>query len=186
MAKQLLESQLQKATARIAGLVTESLVDGPGIRSTLFFQGCTHFCDGCHNPATWDEKGGTELTLAVILARLQMNPLISGVTFSGGEPFCQAEAAALLGKQLRAAGLNLWVYTGYYFEELLAACGKPGVKELLMVTDVLVDGPFVKVNQRDNLVFRGSSNQRLIRVAESITQNRIIQWEPAAQESLFS
>ncbi|MBO5364276.1 MAG: 4Fe-4S cluster-binding domain-containing protein, partial [Clostridia bacterium] len=104
---------------RISGIEPESIVDGPGIRYVIFVQGCPHHCPGCHNPQTHDFEGGKEQDFASILTEIDKNPLLSGVTFSGGEPFCQAEALAELGKRIKGRGLNLVCYSGYTFEELL-------------------------------------------------------------------
>jgi anaerobic ribonucleoside-triphosphate reductase activating protein len=169
---------LSGVTARIAGVATESVVDGPGLRSTVFFQGCPHQCPGCHNPGTWDPGGGLEIALLELIELLKLNPLISGVTFSGGEPFMQAPAAAALADYLKAKGLNLWIYTGYTWEELLKSLDAPGYKELLHFADVVVDGPFLQEGRDSALIFRGSSNQRVILVSESYQAGTIITWEP--------
>jgi anaerobic ribonucleoside-triphosphate reductase activating protein len=163
---------------RIAGVVNESVVDGPGIRTAIFFQGCPHACPGCHNPQTWSFQGGQELSILELMRSLKITPLISGVTFSGGEPFGQAEAAANLGAPLKSLGLNLWVYTGFRWEQLLSNLAKPGYSELLNLTDVVVDGPFQKDLKRSDLPFRGSANQRLVLVKESLTSGKIVEWYP--------
>jgi anaerobic ribonucleoside-triphosphate reductase activating protein len=165
-------------TVRIAGITTESVVDGPGLRGTVFFQGCPHACEGCHNPETWDPGGGQEIKLEDLLAKLKINPLTTGVTFSGGEPFYQAIAAAELGSFLKEQGLNLWVYTGYLWEYLLENMNHSGFSALLQVTDVLVDGPFQYPHKTLQLPFRGSSNQRLIKVSESLKAGVIVYWQP--------
>jgi anaerobic ribonucleoside-triphosphate reductase activating protein len=163
-------------TIRIAGVVHESIVDGPGIRLTLFFQGCPHACPGCHNPQTWDPRGGIEYTLAELTAKLQPNPLEQGITFSGGEPFCQAEGAAKLAAYYRDLGLSLWIYTGFLWEELLMNLARPGYRKLLQLAEVIVDGPFRRDLKQLGLVFRGSANQRLIKVRESLATQAIIEW----------
>ena len=164
------------STVRIAGITTESVVDGPGLRSTVFFQGCPHACEGCHNPETWNPDGGQEVTLRDLLTKLKLNPLIAGVTFSGGEPFYQASVAAELGRLLQEQGFNLWVYTGYTWEYLLDNISYSGFSTLLKVTDVLVDSPFQKQDKALQLPFKGSSNQRIIKVSESLKAGAIIQW----------
>ena len=103
---------------RIAGLVNDSIVDGPGIRYTIFVQGCPHHCPGCHNPDTHSFSGGSITDTGELLEKIKQNPLLDGVTFSGGEPFCQAAVLAELGKQIKQLGLNIVTYTGYTFEEL--------------------------------------------------------------------
>lgn len=162
---------------RIAGVTTESVVDGPGIRSTIFFQGCPHACPGCHNPETWSDDGGKELEISELIGLLNINPLVTGVTFSGGDPFQQAPAAAALGSLLRKMGLNLWVYTGYTWEFLVKNLNRPGYQDLLNLAEVLVDGPFIREQRNLSLLFRGSANQRLIKVAESLVSGKIVAWE---------
>ena len=128
---------------RIAGTVNDSIVDGPGIRFTIFTQGCPHNCKGCHNPQTHDFNGGELIDTDALLVKVKENPLLDGVTFSGGEPFCQAEALAFLGKQIKALGLNIITYTGYTFEHLIDHQNENGWGELLKITDFLIDGPFI-------------------------------------------
>lgn len=167
---------------RIAGIARESVVDGPGIRSTIFFQGCPHACPGCHNPDTWRFDGGSEIGLTDLIRLLDLNPLVTGVTFSGGEPFQQAQSAAVLGRYLRKLGLNIWVYTGYTWDFLMANLERPGYKELLEVAEVLIDGPFIREQRDPSLLFRGSANQRLIKVTESMASGRIVLWQPPGMD----
>ena len=154
---------------RIAGTVQDSIVDGPGFRFTLFTQGCPHGCEGCHNPQTHDFSGGKEMSVDEIIEELLSNPLTDGITFSGGEPFCLAADCALIAKAARDNKLNVWAYSGYTFEELLdmSKCDA-GIAELLSLTDVLVDGKFVLAEKTYNAAFRGSRNQRLVNVPESL------------------
>ena len=126
---------------RIAGTVENSIVDGEGIRYTIFVQGCPHGCPGCHNPQTHDFQGGKLVDAAVLLKEIASDPLLDGVTFSGGEPFCQAAALAALGKQVHDLGLNLVTYTGYTLEQLQAD-GREDWMALLNDTDILIDGRF--------------------------------------------
>ncbi len=160
---------------RIAGLIRESVVDGPGIRSVVFAQGCPRSCPGCHNPEALDPSGGRVVEDREILAVLEKNKLLRGVTFSGGEPFMQAEAFAQLGKQIKEKGLDIMTYTGYTWEELLHM-GKKNrkVMELLSISDYLVDGPFVETEKDLNLAFRGSRNQRVIDVRKSLRKRDVI------------
>ncbi len=159
---------------RMAGLVKESIVDGPGFRTAVFVQGCPHHCPDCHNPQTHDFEGGAWMDTDDIVRDMLDNPLIDGITLSGGEPFCQPEACAEIASRARAAGLNVWSYTGYTFEQLLA--GKEEWKKLLQEIDVLVDGPFLKEQRTLDLRFRGSSNQRLIDVQRSLSENAVIEF----------
>lgn len=163
---------------RIAGIAHESVVDGPGIRTTVFFQGCLHACPGCHNPQTWRLDGGREYQVDELLNQLKLTPLISGVTFSGGEPFLQAKAAAALGAAIKKRGLNLWVYSGFVWEDLLAKVDQPGYRKLIGLADVIVDGPYRQEERRLSVPFRGSSNQRLILVKEALETGKIVEWQP--------
>ena len=104
---------------RLAGVIRESIVDGPGIRFVVFVQGCPHHCEGCHNPESHDFSGGYDCEPEKILAEIKKNPLLDGVTFSGGEPLCQAAALLPLAKEIKKLGLNLFIYTGSIFEDLL-------------------------------------------------------------------
>lgn len=147
------------------GIVSDSIVDGPGIRLTLFFQGCPHHCKGCHNPETWDYDFTSDMSVKDILDLLDKDSLETGVTLSGGEPLspCNFEEMFELVKELKKRNKNIWVYTGYVLEEALKKY--PELKEnFLPYVDVIVDGPFI-LEKRDLLLhFKGSSNQRLIDV----------------------
>ncbi len=154
-------------TIRIAGIVRESIVDGPGIRFTIFSQGCPHKCYGCHNESTHDFQGGYDCESSKILAEIDKNPLLTGVTFSGGEPFCQAKEFYELGLEIKARGLDLVAYSGYTLEELQSLAKKDeDIKKLLSLVDYLIDGPFVLEQKDLTLEFRGSKNQRFLRMAE--------------------
>lgn len=153
---------------RIAGVVRESVVDGPGLRYVVFAQGCPHRCPGCHNPQTWDPAGGHQISVGELLVDVSRNPLLTGVTFSGGEPFSQAAAFTALGKVLKRQGYNIVTYTGYTYEELQAKT-EAAVQDLLEITDILIDGPFLLAERDITLPFRGSRNQRIIDVRASRT-----------------
>lgn len=160
---------------RIAGKANDSIVDGVGLRYTLFVQGCPHKCKGCHNPQTHSFSGGKEESTENILEEIKKNKIITGVTFSGGEPFCQAKPLSILGKGIKRLKLNLCVYSGYTFEELLElAEDNNDVKELLEVCDILVDGKFIIEQKTLNKRFVGSSNQRCIDLKESLKQGKAI------------
>lgn len=163
---------------RIAGTVNDSIVDGPGIRFTVFVQGCPHNCKGCHNPQTHDFEGGTVTTTEKILEKIKGNPLLDGVTFSGGEPFCQAEALADLGREIKKLGLDIITYTGYTFEKLFEERDQNHWGDLLGVTDYLIDGPFILEQKDWEIKFRGSSNQRYIDCRESLKNGKVIEKEP--------
>ena len=146
---------------RIANTVRDSIVDGPGLRFTVFTQGCPHGCPGCHNQSTWPFEGGEEVSVEQLLARMGNNPLLAGLTLSGGEPFCQAAECAALARVARARGMTVWTYTGYTYEALMQR-GDPDHLALLAASDVLVDGPFVESLKSYEALYRGSTNQRLI------------------------
>ncbi|MDE5620459.1 MAG: anaerobic ribonucleoside-triphosphate reductase activating protein [Ruminococcus sp.] len=163
---------------RIAGTVNDSIVDGEGIRFTIFTQGCPHHCEGCHNPQTHDFNGGTVVSTDGLLEKIKENPLLDGVTFSGGEPFCQAHELAVLGGKIKSLGLNITTYTGYTFEELYKNRDKNHWGELLDVTDILIDGRFIPELKDWTIKFRGSSNQRYIDCQESLKESRAVETEP--------
>ena len=161
---------------RIAGTVNDSIVDGPGLRFTVFTQGCPHHCPGCHNPETHDPRGGQEAQTQEIIERMGKNPLLSGLTLSGGEPLMQSAACLELARAAHAKGLNVWMYTGFVWENLLAE-GEPARMALLQEVDVLVDGPFMKNQRSLELDFCGSANQRLIDVPASLRTGQAVLWQ---------
>lgn len=145
----------------ISGIETESIVDGPGFRYAIFTQGCPHHCEGCHNPETWPFEGGKAVEIEELFAEIQANPILKGVTFSGGEPFCQPAPLAELAKLVHGVGKDVVTYTGYTYEQLLEK-QDPDIDALLNETDLLIDGPFILAQRDLELTFRGSANQRLI------------------------
>ena len=167
----------QAQALRIAGTVDDSIVDGPGLRFTVFTQGCPHRCPGCHNPQTHDFSGGRLETVAQLFRQFSQNPLLRGITFSGGEPFCQPKPLAALARMVHEAGKDVFCYTGYTYEEL-ASSQDPAVQELLAQVDVLVDGPFLQEQRDLTLLFRGSANQRLIQVPETRRTGSLVLWNP--------
>lgn len=162
---------------RIAGTVDDSIVDGPGFRYTVFTQGCSHHCPGCHNPETHDFAGGRVVDTETILAQIRQNPLLDGLTLSGGDPMEQPLPCAELARQAHALGLNVWCYTGYTLEQLLSAA-VPDRLALLRETDVLVDGPFLLDQRSLELKYCGSRNQRLIDVKKTLAAGQPVLWEP--------
>lgn len=146
---------------RIAGVIPESIVDGEGIRYAIFMQGCLRHCEGCHNPATHPLDGGKIVDTDELIAAIKKNPLLSGITLTGGEPLLQIPPAIELAKATKNLGLNVWCYTGYTLEEI-----PPAAQELLKFVDVLVDGSFILAQRDLELDFRGSSNQRVIDLNE--------------------
>ena len=150
-----------ECNVRISGVEPESIVDGPGFRYTVFTQGCPHNCPGCHNPQTHPFEGGKVVDIHTILADVCENPLLMGITLSGGEPFCQPAPLAELARMAHEKGLDVVTFTGYLYEQLLAK-HDPAVDDLLAQTDLLIDGPFVLAEKDLTLRFRGSRNQRVI------------------------
>jgi len=150
---------------RIAGLVKESVVDGSGVRFVIFTQGCAMHCEGCHNPDTHDFAGGYLVGINELFNAIDKEKLITGVTFSGGEPFMQAAACAELAKSIKQKrpDLNTLSYSGYYYADLLKmAETNPDINEFLKYIDILIEGPY-EVAKRDlDLAFRGSSNQNIV------------------------
>lgn len=163
---------------RLAGLTKESVVDGPGLRAVVFVQGCPHHCPGCHNPETWPFDGGYPTTVEEVWTQIKDSRLIRGVTFSGGEPFAQAEPLAALAGRIKAVGWDLLVYSGYTWEKLAAlAMENLAVSQLLSLADLLVDGPFRREERDLALAFRGSRNQRLIDLRRSAAAGTPVLWE---------
>ena len=167
---------------KIADIVDDSIVDGPGIRLTIFTQGCPHSCKNCHNQELMSFEGGNAVTSDEIIARISANPLLSGVTFSGGEPLCQAGALIEIAKRTHDKGLNVWMYTGYKFEDVLEGKVEDGAGgldaiELIKNSDIVIDGKFVESLSSLDLKWKGSSNQRVIDVKKSLESNGVIEWE---------
>ncbi|MCM1349315.1 MAG: anaerobic ribonucleoside-triphosphate reductase activating protein [Firmicutes bacterium] len=166
----LTDSELN-TTLRVVDFVDGTTVDGPGFRTSIYFAGCSHRCPGCHNPTTWDFQAGKEMTVCEILEHVERNGF--DVTFSGGDPLYQAHALEPLARELRSRGYTVWCYTGFHYEELSRV---PGAKELLRNVDVLVDGPFIEAQRSVEILFRGSTNQRLIDVKASQKENQPVLW----------
>lgn len=156
---------------RISSLTHDSIVDGPGLRFVIFTQGCPHCCEGCHNPDTHNPKLGFDISTEEILSELQRNPLLRGVTFSGGEPLVQSAELEPLARVLREKGYSLWLYTGYLFEEIVK---NPVWLALAKHCDVIVDGLFILSEKTLDLGFRGSRNQRLIDVKSSLETGTVV------------
>ena len=157
----------------LSGIVGDSIVDGPGIRTTFFCQGCPHHCEGCHNPETWEFGCGTDMETEDMVAIVKSNPLCRGVTFSGGEPFAQAEGYWELAQALKKEGYEVASYSGFTFEQLLQ--GTPAQRKLLEAIDVLIDGPYIRAERSLELVFRGSKNQRILDVPKSLAAGKAVE-----------
>jgi len=163
-------------TVRLGGVEAESIVDGPGFRCTVFVQGCGLACPGCHNLALQDPSGGRTESIDTLVATYFNNPILDGITLSGGEPFGQPGACAALARAARQRELGVFCYSGMTFESLVGA-GRTDWLDLLGVVDVLVDGPYVAALRDLTLAWRGSSNQRLIDVPASLGCGRPVLWD---------
>ncbi|MGI6174073.1 MAG: anaerobic ribonucleoside-triphosphate reductase activating protein [Christensenellales bacterium] len=159
---------------RIAGTVNDSIVDGAGFRYAVFTQGCAHHCPGCHNPETQPFDGGKVVDTDDLIREFSENPLLDGITLSGGEPFEQPEPCAVLCDAAHEIGLSVWAYSGYTFEQLMEDDKK---KKLLEKTDILIDGPFILAERTLEARFRGSRNQRAIDVKQSLKEGRAVETE---------
>ena len=168
-----------KMQIRIAGVEPESIVDGPGYRFAVFVQGCPHACPGCHNPETHDFEGGKLVDTEEIIAHLGKNPLVRGLTLSGGEPMLKAQALLGVAKAAKARGMNVWCYTGYTYEQLMEM-NDADQMALLGLIDVLVDCPYIAAQRSLNLAFRGSGNQRLIDMNKTRETGALALYDPEA------
>ena len=174
---------------RIAGIMRESIVDGPGIRFAIFCQGCPHDCPGCHNPETHDFAGGYDCSIEKLLEEIDRDPMLAGVTFSGGEPMCQPVAFSSLGKAVKERGLNITIYSGYTLEQLIDRIKGQGsgkdldveqrkaTLELLELADILIDGPYVAAQRDLTLTFCGSRNQRVIDMKKTRETGHVTLWK---------
>ena len=164
-----------------ADLQSDSIVDGPGLRTVIWTQGCGHHCKGCQNEQTWDFNGGGLVPISMVKEAIDELEYQTGITFSGGDPMFQPEACNELAKYCKEKGYNIWVYTGFTYEELQEmAKTKPIYHEFLEKIDVLVDGRFI-LEQRDlSILFRGSRNQRLIDVPKTLASGKVVLFDEHA------
>lgn len=157
----------------VLSIIEDTMVDGPGFRTSIYCAGCRHECPGCHNRQSWDFDGGHAMTTEEIMRVIEADPY-ANVTFTGGDPMYQPEGFAELARAIRQrTKKTIWCYTGFTFEVLVS---NPRQKALLELLDVLVDGPFIKSLRDENLLFRGSCNQRLIDVKMSLQNGKVIEW----------
>ena len=155
-------------------LQPDSIVDGEGIRAVLWTQGCLHNCPGCHNPQTHSMDDGFLLDIEEVKEQIDALEGQEGITFSGGDPLYQVEACLELAKYIKAKKMNVWCYTGFTYESLLALSkNNPKITEFLQTIDVLVDGPFILEKKSLDCIFRGSTNQRIINTKKSIENNKV-------------
>lgn len=160
---------------RICGVVRESIVDGPGLRFVLFTQGCPHHCPGCHNPESHSMDGGYDVTAEKVLEEFRKNPLLKGITLSGGDPIVQAGELVEVCRGVHALGKDVMTYTGYTYEELLEMQKTDdGIRQLLEETDTLVDGRFVLAQRDLTLIYKGSRNQRVIDLNRTRAEEHIV------------
>lgn len=157
---------------RVFGTVNDSIVDGPGLRYVVFTQGCLHRCVGCHNPQSHDLKGGYFKDIDDLLVDIDQNPLLDGVTISGGEPFLQVEPLIDFVKKVKQRGLHVMIYSGYTYEDILSLSDQ--AKLLLSLCDTLVDGRFILSQRSLSLLYRGSSNQRIINIPLSLQMHQVM------------
>ncbi|MBO7116828.1 MAG: anaerobic ribonucleoside-triphosphate reductase activating protein [Prevotella sp.] len=159
----------------VLDIIEDTMVDGPGFRTSIYCAGCRHACPGCHNPQSWDFSGGHPMSTEDIMRIIEADPY-ANVTFSGGDPMYQPEGFTELARAIRErTNKDIWCFTGFTFETLV---NNPRHRQLLELIDVLVDGPFIKSLRDENLLFRGSSNQRLIDVPVSLKKGEIVLFQP--------
>ena len=156
-----------------ADLQIDSIVDGEGIRTVIWTQGCSHNCPNCHNPYTHDFNGGDLVEIEDVIENLEELEGQTGVTFSGGDPMFQPKACAILAKKIHKLGMNVWAYTGFTYEELIEK-GNKDILDFLHEIDVLIDGKFEQSKKSLDLEFRGSSNQRIIDVKKSLEKGNAV------------
>ena len=159
---------------RVLDIIEDTMVDGPGFRTSIYCAGCRHQCPGCHNPQSWAFDQGREMSIAELMRIIEADPF-ANVTFSGGDPMYQAAGFAELAREIhKRTNKDIWCYTGFTFESLI----NQDQRQLLEELDVLVDGPFIQALRDPDLLFRGSSNQRIIDVQASLYTGQIVLWTP--------
>lgn len=162
---------------KILRIVKCTMVDGPGFRTSIYTSGCSHYCKGCHNSNSWDINSGKEMCISDIMQAINDASPSGGVTLSGGDPLFQLQDTIELCKSIKASNRNLWVYTGYTFEQII---NDDVMKEILPYIDVLVDGKYINSERcvgDKKYIFRGSRNQRLVDVKRSLKENKVIEFE---------
>ena len=165
---------MSECTINVIKVLHDTTVDGPGFRTSIYCAGCAHECVGCHNPQSWNFGAGEVRTIDSLLEEVMADPF-ADVTFSGGDPLYQADAFALLARRIKEVShKNIWCYTGFRYDQLLHS---ESARCLLSYVDVLVDGPFVQSLRDADALFRGSANQRLIDIPQSLAKGEVVLWE---------
>lgn len=163
----------------VLNILHDTTVDGPGLRTSIYCAGCAHKCQGCHNPQSWDFNAGTPMSIDQLMEEILSDPF-ANVTFSGGDPLYQVEEFTKLARRIkRESDKTIWCYTGFFYEDMLH---NTAYREFLKYIDVLVDGPFILAQRDEELLFRGSSNQRLVDVAASQRAGYVVLWK---REEIF-
>jgi len=163
---------MDETTYRVMSIIRGTTVDGPGFRTSIYLAGCCHKCKGCHNPQSWNPEGGDKMTLSEIMKIVRDEDF--DVTISGGDPLYNPEATKILVETLKADGRNVWIFTGFTWEQVTASYN---LRSSVEKADVLVDGPFIESLKDPDLLFRGSSNQRLINIPESLSTGNIVKYQ---------
>ncbi len=156
---------------RILKIIRGTTVDGPGFRTSIYVAGCLHKCKGCHNPESWDFSSGDDMSVDEIMNIVKEEDF--DVTLSGGDPLYHADDIMKLASRIKDLGHTVWLYTGFRWEEIITSVK---LKNVLKYIDVVVDSPFIESLKNQDLLFRGSSNQRIIDVRQSLYKNEIIEW----------
>ena len=163
-------------SVKIAGAKKHSSVNGPGVRYVLFVQGCSHHCPGCQNPETHDISEGVEMEVEEVVSDILATRYLDGLTLSGGDPLFQPEASFEIAKRVKESGLDIWMYTGWTFEQIMDGKAGQKAKEVLSFIDVLVDGPYVEALRSEDVIWRGSTNQHLVDVKKSLEHGHRVEY----------
>ena len=163
-------------SVKIAGAKKHSSVNGPGVRYVLFMQGCSHHCPGCQNPETHDISEGVEMEVEEVVSDILATRYLDGLTLSGGDPLFQPEASFEIAKRVKESGLDIWMYTGWTFEQIMDGKAGQKAKEVLSFIDVLVDGPYVEALRSEDVIWRGSTNQHLVDVKKSLEHGHRVEY----------
>lgn len=163
-------------SVKIAGAKKHSSVNGPGVRYVLFMQGCSHHCPGCQNPETHDISEGVEMEVEEVVSDILATRYLDGLTLSGGDPLFQPEASFEIARRVKESGLDIWMYTGWTFEQIMDGKAGQKAKEVLSFINVLVDGPYVEALRSEDVIWRGSTNQHLVDVKKSLEHGHRVEY----------